>query len=68
VIPADNPVAIPRPEIDPTAGTLLDHVPEGVGSLNIAVCPTQTPARPITGEGVRFTVIGVVLIQPDDKL
>lgn len=44
-------------------GELL-HAPNGVGLLNVVVCPTHTVGVPVIGEGIGFTDNTVVLIQP----
>ena len=64
-MPPETPVTAPLP--DPTvamATLLLVHEPPRVASVRLVVAPAQTVAAPEMAEGVGFTVMIVVVLQP----
>ena len=56
-----------RPDAEPMVpwpGLLLVHVPPGVASDNVVVCPTHTDVAPVIAAGDAFTVNDAVLVHP----
>ena len=54
-----------RPVVEPTVATavlLLLHVPPATASVNANEEPTQTFEGPVTGAGIKFTVINLVTV------
>jgi hypothetical protein len=65
VVPPNTPVTIPVPV--PTVATvvvLLVHLPPVVPSLRVLVCPAHMLVIPVIGNGLAFTVITELVIQP----
>lgn len=66
VLPVTIPVAIPVPApIVAIAVLELVHVPPTVASLNVIVCPGHMAVTPKIPGGAAFTVITVVVAQPE---
>ena len=56
-------VPVPEPTVA-IAILLLLHVPPAIASVRSVVAPAQTFVAPLIAAGVRFTVTGVVVVQP----
>ena len=54
------PVTIPELLIDALPGTVLLHVPPGVGLVSAVCDPAQTLVAPVIAAGLAFTVAIIV--------